>query len=139
MASSLRRIVPLRGAFPWIAPTWPGTVARPPAPRKLGADYDTQWARTPSARVARAAILAAVIRPGVAVLASPEITGLDRLVGLEPPVIFAANHASHLDTGVLLSCLPTRFRYRTVVAAAADYFFDKPAKAAASALAISAI
>ena len=32
-------------------------------------------------------------------------------------MIFAANHASHADTPLLLSCLPLRFRHRTVVAA----------------------
>ena len=40
-------------------------------------------------------------------------------------MIFAANHASHVDTPLLLTCLPLRFRHRTVVAAAADYFFDR--------------
>ena len=51
------------------------------------------------------------------------------LAGLDGPVIFAANHASHVDTPLLLSCLPLRFRHRTVVAAAADYFFDRRWKA----------
>ena len=48
---------------------------------------------------------------------------------VESPVIFAANHASHVDTALLLSSLPVRFRHRTVVAAAADYFFDRRWKA----------
>ena len=45
-------------------------------------------------------------------------------------MILAANHASHLDTGLLLSSLPVALRHHTIVAAAADYFFDRHWKAA---------
>jgi 1-acyl-sn-glycerol-3-phosphate acyltransferase len=72
-------------------------------------------------------------------LASPRIAGLDRIAGLEPPAIFAANHASHVDTPLLLTALPPRFRHRSAVAAAADYFFDRRWKAALWAFAINAI
>jgi 1-acyl-sn-glycerol-3-phosphate acyltransferase len=80
-----------------------------------------------------------VYRPLVAVLASPRITGLDRIAEIEAPVIFAANHHSHLDTPLVLTSLPKRFRRRAVVAAAADYFFTSPARSAVSALTIGAI
>ena len=133
--SSARRSL----GFPWAAPTWPDTIARPPVEHTLGADFDTEWARTPAARVARALLLDGVVSPTVAALASPVITGVDRLQGLEGPVIFAANHGSHLDTFLLLTSLPDRFRHRTVVAAAADYFFDRRLKAVGSALALAAI
>ena len=43
---------------------------------------------------------------------------------IEGPVIFVANHASHLDTPLILLSLPDEWRRRTAVAAAADYFFD---------------
>ena len=55
------------------------------------------------------------------------------------PVIFAANHASHLDTPLLLTTLPARFRHRTVVAAAADYFFDRRWKAVLWSFTLAAI
>lgn len=42
---------------------------------------------------------------------------------LHSPVIFIANHMSHLDTPSLLKCLPLTVRKKIVVAAAADYFF----------------
>ncbi|HEY2428113.1 MAG TPA: lysophospholipid acyltransferase family protein [Acidimicrobiales bacterium] len=125
--------------FPWTTPTWPGGVERPPVERTLGADFDTEWARKPPARVARALVLDGVVRPAVDLVASPTVSGLDRLDGLEGPVIFVGNHASHLDTPLLLTSLPDRFRHRTVVAAAADYFFDRRLKAVASALALAAI
>jgi 1-acyl-sn-glycerol-3-phosphate acyltransferase len=125
--------------FPLRAPTWPGTVPRPPAPSRTGLDFDTAWARTPAARLARAALVDLAIRPAVHVLASPAVDGRERLDALEPPVIFAANHHSHLDTGLLLSLLPERFRHRTVVAAAADYFFDRRTKGTLHALAFGAV
>jgi 1-acyl-sn-glycerol-3-phosphate acyltransferase len=128
-----------RPGFPWTAPTWPGSVERGPARRSLGADFDTEWARTPAARVARGIVLDGLIRPAVSVVASPTVTGLDRLRGLEGPVIFVANHASHLDTPLLLCSVPERFRRRMVVAGAADYFFDRRLKAIVSALALGAV
>ncbi|MBO0796561.1 MAG: 1-acyl-sn-glycerol-3-phosphate acyltransferase, partial [Ktedonobacteraceae bacterium] len=46
------------------------------------------------------------------------------------PYLFAVNHCSHLDTPLLLAALPRSLRLRLRVAAAADYFFDRPWKAA---------
>jgi 1-acyl-sn-glycerol-3-phosphate acyltransferase len=128
-----------RRGFPLRAPTWPGTVPRPPAPSRTGLDFDTAWARTPAARLARAALLDLAIRPAVHALASPTVDGRERLDALDAPVIFAANHHSHADTGLLLSLLPERFRRKTVVAAAADYFFDRRAKGTFHALAFGAV
>jgi 1-acyl-sn-glycerol-3-phosphate acyltransferase len=111
--------------FPWVAPTWPGSLPRPPVERKLGVNYDTAWARSYPARLARAIVTDSLTRPLVKALASPKIEGLDRIRHLDEAVIFAANHASHVDTPLLISVLPDRWRHRTVVAAGADYFFDK--------------
>ena len=47
----------------------------------------------------------------------------------EAPVILVANHTSHLDTALLVSVLPPRLRHSTIVAGAADYFFDRRWKA----------
>ncbi|MDQ1396654.1 MAG: 1-acyl-sn-glycerol-3-phosphate acyltransferase [Acidimicrobiaceae bacterium] len=118
-----------RHTFPYTKPTWPGGVARPPVERKLGVDYDTEWARRYPTRLARAVVLDNLGRPLVRALASPHIEGLDRVEHLEGPAIFAANHASHVDTPLLLTTLPDRFRHRTAIAAGADYFFDKRWKA----------
>jgi 1-acyl-sn-glycerol-3-phosphate acyltransferase len=128
-----------RSSFPWRAPLWPGGVERPPVERRTGVDYDTSWARRYSARLARAAVLDTVGRAVVQVVASPRVTGHDRLAGLHGPVVFAANHASHVDTPLLLTSLPDRYRHRTVVAAGADYFFDKRWKAALWSFAINAV
>jgi 1-acyl-sn-glycerol-3-phosphate acyltransferase len=54
---------------------------------------------------------------------------------LEGPVVFVANHTSHLDTALLLTTLPTAWQRRVTVGAAADYFFDAWWRAVGSALA----
>jgi 1-acyl-sn-glycerol-3-phosphate acyltransferase len=124
----------LRRPFPLAAPTWPGGVERPPPPSRTGLDYDTLWARGPAARLARAVLVDGVLRPTAHLLARPRVDGRERLDALSPPAIFAANHHSHLDATLLLSLLPERFRRRTVVAAAADYFFPNRRRGAVSAL-----
>jgi long-chain acyl-CoA synthetase len=48
--------------------------------------------------------------------------GLDHLADLEGPVIFAANHQSHMDTPAILWALPARWRYRVAVAMAKEFF-----------------
>jgi 1-acyl-sn-glycerol-3-phosphate acyltransferase len=72
-------------------------------------------------------------------VASPEVRGADVLALVEPPAIFVANHSSHVDTPLMLSVLPARFRHNTIVAAAADHFFDRRWKAHLWALALAAV
>ena len=116
------------------------TGIEPASPRHpLGADYDTSWARRYPARVARAAILESVMRPTMAVIASPARRGLDRLDDVDGPVVFVANHHSHADTPLLLTSIPEPWRHRIVVGAAADYFFSNRVAGAVSALAIGAV
>lgn len=126
--------------FPYSTPTVPDTVEALPAPRRLGAHYQTDWARRYPARLARVVFLEAVLRPAVAALGAPERDGIDRLEGLTAgPVIFAPNHHSHLDTPTMLTSIPEPWRYKIFVGAAADYFFRTHLSAAASALALGAI
>jgi 1-acyl-sn-glycerol-3-phosphate acyltransferase len=146
-AERLVRLVaaPLRNyGFPYRAPTVPKGVVVPREPSQLGAEYDTEWARSALARTARSVITEGPIRLLARTLTNPEIVGTDRLDDLTrlddpPPVIFAPNHHSHLDTGLMIRSVPSAWRHDLVVAAAADYFFDKHWKAAFSALALNAI
>jgi 1-acyl-sn-glycerol-3-phosphate acyltransferase len=137
--------MPLRKyGFPYRAPSVPKGVTVPKKPSKLGADYDTGWARKPVARAARGLITEGPLRLMVRGIANPEVAGLDRLEDLTrldepPPVIFAPNHHSHLDTGLMIRSIPACWRRDLVVAAAADYFFDSRWKATLSALALNAI
>lgn len=131
-----------RFEFPLRAPSTPASVAPLPVERRTGADYDTDWARRFPARWARVVVLEGLIRPSIRALADPERRGLDRLTALadlEQPVIFAANHHSHLDAGLLLSSLPEPWRHKVFAGAAADYFFKTRATGAVSALALNAI
>ncbi len=118
-----------RARFPVSAPEWPRSLPREVPEPTLGVHYDTAWSRRYPARLARALILDTITRPVVRLVAAPIVGGTERLDGLDPPVIFAANHVSHADTPLLVACLPLPFRHRTVVAAAADYFFDRRWKA----------
>lgn len=116
--------------FPYKAPNWPSTVARTPKRARLGANYDTGWSRTYPVRMVRALILDGVTRPLIKTLVPPTVFGEDRLKDASVPVIFAANHSSHLDTPLLASHLPIKYRHKTAVGAGADYFFDRTWKAA---------
>lgn len=101
---------------------------------ELGANYNTGWARTTPATIVRAIMVNTLTKGFVQFLAAPKTHGAGHLVDVEGPAIFAANHASHLDTSLLITQLPSRFRNRSIVAAAADYFFDRQWKAALWAL-----
>lgn len=125
--------------FPLRAPTVPGGVEPLPEEPSLGAAYETGWARSPAARLGRMAIQEGAIRPLVKLVAEPDRRGYDRLTGLDGPVIFAANHLSHIDAGLLLTSLPEPWRRRAFAGAAADYFFDTRVKATLAALALNAI
>jgi 1-acyl-sn-glycerol-3-phosphate acyltransferase len=141
LPSAVSRYLP-KLPFPFSAPTVPGGVEVPARKPQSGSDYDTEWARRYPARVARAALVEAVARPAVQALARPQLHGLDRLdplVEAGDPVIFAANHHSHLDTPLLACSVPEPWRHRLFVAAAADYFFRTRVTSVLSALVIGAI
>ncbi len=80
------------------------------------------WNRSLPARALRRASLPTWILPLGRVFARVEVRGLDHLERLEGPVIFAANHQSHLDTPVILDALPSRWRYRVATAMAKEFF-----------------
>jgi 1-acyl-sn-glycerol-3-phosphate acyltransferase len=121
------------------APTLPGGVEPLPAESKVGANYDTAWARSYPARAARVLLVEGVVRPAIDLLAPPTVKGLDRLEDIDGPVVFAANHHSHVDTPLLLSVIPEPWRHHLFIGAAADYFFGNRVTATLSALVIGAI
>jgi len=128
-----------RFGFPWRAAAVPTGIAPAPPSRRLGADYDTDWARRYPARLARATIVEGIMRPAMAVIASPDRRGMDRLDGLNGAVVFVANHHSHADTPLLLTSIPDPWRHRLLVGAAADYFFGNRVSGAVAALAMGAV
>lgn len=124
-----KQLKSLAPGFPITKASLPGTLDQEKKKGNIGASFNTSWSRRYPARLARAIILDNLVKPLTKVVASPDIFGEDRLEGLEAPVIFASNHASHLDTPIILSMLPDKFKHRCVVGAGADYFFDRRWKA----------
>jgi 1-acyl-sn-glycerol-3-phosphate acyltransferase len=96
--------------------------------------FPTDWSRRRPARALREVAQKGVLDPLMYSQVRRHVEGLDVLSRIEGPLIFAANHASHLDTPLILLSLPDEWRRRTAVAAAADYFFDTWWRAVGSAI-----
>ena len=62
------------------------------------------------------------------------VEGREFLDNVEEPFIVVANHSSHLDASLILGALPRRLSKHVATGAAADYFFDKKLKAAATSM-----
>jgi long-chain acyl-CoA synthetase len=80
------------------------------------------WNRTLAARIVRRVNLPTWILPLARVFAWLRIEGRDHLQSLTGPVIFAANHQSHMDVPVIMAALPARWRYRVAPAMAKEFF-----------------
>jgi len=80
------------------------------------------WNRSIGARALRRVSLPTWLLPLARVFAWIRVDGRAHLDGVTGPVIFAANHQSHMDTPVVLAALPRRLRYRLAVAMAKEFF-----------------
>jgi long-chain acyl-CoA synthetase len=80
------------------------------------------WNRSRAARAIRRVSLPTWILPLARIFAWLRVEGREHLNGLEGPVIFASNHQSHMDTPVIMSALPPRWRYRVAPAMAKEFF-----------------
>jgi 1-acyl-sn-glycerol-3-phosphate acyltransferase len=90
-------------------------------------------------RAARAALLGAIMTPMLRANLSPTVSGAEVFDDLDSPVLIVSNHASHIDTPVLLCALPRAVRERTAVTAAADYFFESTWRGLSTALAFGTV
>ena len=84
-----------------------------------------EWALSGLARLGRAAFQSLLAFPILRLFMSGKAHGVEHMNGLRGPVLFAANHLSHMDTPTVLAALPGHRRSRTAVAAAADVWFDR--------------
>jgi long-chain acyl-CoA synthetase len=84
-------------------------------------DFPT-WNRSAPVRGLRRASLPTWILPLSRAFVSLTVEGLQHLDAAGGPVIFAANHQSHLDTPMILKALPPEWRYRVAPAMAKEFF-----------------
>ena len=103
------------------------------------ARLDEGWARRAPARVVREVFLMGVLAPTMDFYTRRRVRGLERLAGVGGPVVFVANHSSHMDTPTILRSLPRHLRRRTAVAAAADYFYRSRPRALSVSLAFNTV
>ena len=103
------------------------------------ATLDMPWARYAPARLMRETILSGFLAPMMAWYVRRRVEGREVFCHLKPPVVFVANHSSHMDTPAILRSLPRAWRQRTSVAAAVDYFYRNRWVAAAVSLLFSTV
>ncbi|MEA2169006.1 MAG: 1-acyl-sn-glycerol-3-phosphate acyltransferase [Solirubrobacteraceae bacterium] len=96
--------------------------------------HDLAWARSVPATALREVVIVGVLAPLMDLYTRRSVEGREYLAALDGPILFVANHASHMDTPAILRALPAAWRRRTAVAAAADYFYAKRGLAALVAL-----
>ena len=82
-----------------------------------------RWARSRPVSATRAAIRRTLILPLFCRYIPLSVGGLRNLERVAAPVIFAANHSSHLDTVALIAALPGDWRKQLAPAARQQHFF----------------
>jgi 1-acyl-sn-glycerol-3-phosphate acyltransferase len=102
-------------------------------------DLDIAWTRTSWCSRAREVLICGVLGPLMDLYTRRRVVARERLDHLTGAVVFVANHNSHMDTPLLLRALPRRWRLRTAVVAATDYFYDKRLKALSASLAFGTV
>lgn len=88
----------------------------------------SHWSMSPPVRLLGRAIQRVLVLPLFRHYVPLEVRGLANLEHLEAPVIFAANHTSHLDTPAVLAALPSRWRRSVAPAVRQEQFralFDR--------------
>lgn len=103
----------------WLEERQRGQISQSPASQP-GAT--PRWSRWLPIRVVRDAVQWILVGPLFRKFIDSSFTGLEQLKTISPPVIFAANHASNLDTIALLSALPYSWRTKLAPAVRQEYF-----------------
>ena len=82
-----------------------------------------RWARRRTVSMARGALRQGLFLPLFHHYIALDVAGLPSLERVAPPVIFAANHSSHLDTVALAAALPAEWRSKLAPAVRQQHFF----------------
>jgi len=80
------------------------------------------WNRSWPVRYIRRLSLATWILPLTRMFAHTQVEGLEHLRKIDGPVVFAANHLSHMDVPVILAAMPGRWRARVAPAMLKEFF-----------------
>ena len=88
-----------------------------------------QWGMAFWCRGLRGFLQRGIVFPAMALAYKMRVTGVDNL-DLQGPALVAANHTLHLDNGIILRSLPTRFRERLAIAAS-DHMWRSPIRSLA--------
>ncbi|MEK6629519.1 MAG: AMP-binding protein, partial [Acidobacteriota bacterium] len=80
------------------------------------------WNRTWAARLVRHVLLVCLVLPLTRLFAWIHVDGLEHLDAVQGPVVFAANHQSHMDGPVVLAALPPKWRRQVAPAMAKEFF-----------------
>jgi long-chain acyl-CoA synthetase len=81
-----------------------------------------EWTRSRWAHWVRRINLPLWILPLARIFTWVRVEGRENLDGIEPPVIFAPNHQSHLDVPALMQALPAKWRYLIAPAMSKEFF-----------------
>jgi 1-acyl-sn-glycerol-3-phosphate acyltransferase len=120
----LRDVDQVRRGWRWggVRPaSWPEATPGIPEPAS-----NLDWARQEPVRSLRWLLQRGVAVPFTRAATSLRVEGQEWLENQERPALLISNHVSHADTPILLAALPDRARERTVVGAAADYWYRRP-------------
>lgn len=110
-----------------------------PSPHRPAGALDQAWARTAPAVVARDLIVCGALGVAMDLWTTRVVHGQEAVRAVKGPAIFVATHGSHMDTPALLRALPRERRHKTLVLAAADYFYRDRKKAALVSLAFATV
>lgn len=81
-----------------------------------------KWNRSLAAKIIRRVSLSAFLLPLTRLFAWIKVEGLEHLHSTSEPVVYAANHQSHMDGPVILAALPANRRTQVATAAAKEFF-----------------
>ncbi len=82
-----------------------------------------KWSLSIPCKIIRFLVQKVFVFPLVIFFSRPFVEGREHLKNIKGPVIFAANHQSHLDTPLILMKLPFRFLTNIAIAAWQGFFF----------------
>jgi 1-acyl-sn-glycerol-3-phosphate acyltransferase len=122
--SLLRDVRTVRDGWRWggVRPaSWPDPTPGIPEPAS-----NLDWARHEPVRGLRWLIQRGLSVPFTRAMTGLKVEGEGWLENQSRPALLVSNHVSHADTPILLAALPSRARERTVVGAAADYWYARP-------------